>query len=172
LRTDLVVNGLTATAWTSGRLELETDGSPWRPLVDIRDVASTMITVLEAPQPQVHGQTFNVGTDILNVQVADIAQTVAAVLPGISVQFAANAGPDERSYRATFRRLAQAFPGLSFQTVLGAAVRQLVRAFESAPLRSGDLMKGRYGRLAVIRARIAAGELDGALRPLSKAALA
>lgn len=164
LRTDLVVNGLTATAWASHRLEMETDGSPWRPLVHIKDVATTMITMLEAPAHDVSGRTFNVGADVLNVQVVEIANAVAEQIPGTRVRLARGAGPDERSYRATFRRLADAFPRLTFHTDLRRAIDELVAAYSAAPLRAEDLAAGRYVRLAAIRDRMAAGELDTALR--------
>jgi len=164
LRTDLVVNGLTATAWASHRLELETDGSPWRPLVHVRDVAQTMIAMLEAPAKEVSGRTFNVGTDQLNVQVRDIANTIAHQLPGTSVNLARGAGPDERSYRATFRRLADAFPRLTFLTDLPRATDELVAAYAAAPLRSEDLATGRFVRLAAIKDWIAAGYVNADLR--------
>ena len=164
LRTDLVVNGLTATAWASHRLELETDGSPWRPLVHVHDVAQTMIAMVEAPAMKVSGRTFNVGTDLLNVQVRDIADTIARQLPGTSVTLAQGAGPDERSYRATFRRLAEAFPRLTFRMDLRRAIDELVTAYTTAPLRSEDLASGRFVRLAAIKDWIAAGHVDGDLR--------
>lgn len=164
LRTDLVVNGLAATAWASHRLEMETDGSPWRPLVHVRDVAETMIAVMEAPAREVSGRTFNVGTDVLNVQVRDIANTIARQLAGTSVHLARGAGPDERSYRATFRRLANDFPQLRFRTDLDRAIDELVAAYEAAPMRPEDLASGRFVRLAAIRESVAAGYLGGDLR--------
>jgi nucleoside-diphosphate-sugar epimerase len=165
LRTDLVVNGLTATAWATHSLQMETDGSPWRPLVHVGDVAAAMIAMLEAPAKKVRGQTFNVGTDALNVQVVDIANAVAEAIPGTSVELARGAGPDDRSYRATFRRLGRAFPQLTFQTALRPAVDELVAAYAAAPLRAADLESGRFARLAAIKDRIAAGDVDPALRP-------
>jgi nucleoside-diphosphate-sugar epimerase len=166
LRTDLVVNGLTASAWTSGALALDTDGSPWRPLVDVRDVCATMAHMLEAPRDRIAGEVFNVGTDEMNVQVADIARIVAEQLPGTTVRLADGAGPDERSYRASFRKLASAFPELGFRTDLARAIRELVAEFARAPLRRSDLETGRYARLAVIKRRVAAGELDDSLRAI------
>jgi nucleoside-diphosphate-sugar epimerase len=164
LRTDLVVNGLTAAAWATGNLSLDTDGSPWRPLVDIRDVCATMAHMLEAPRDRVAGQIYNVGTDEMNVQVADIARIVAEQLPGTVIRLADGAGPDERSYRATFRKLAGAFPELGFRADLAGAVRDLVAEFVRAPLDTFDLESGRYVRLAVINRRVAARELDANLR--------
>lgn len=165
LRTDLVVNGLTATAWATHSLQMETDGSPWRPLAHVRDVAATMIAMLEAPATKVRGQTFNVGSDVMNLQVVEIANTVAEAVPGTSVGLARGAGPDERSYRATFGRLHRAFPQLTFQTALGPAVEELVGAYAAARLSAKDLESGRFARLAAIRDRIAAGDVDRELRP-------
>jgi nucleoside-diphosphate-sugar epimerase len=168
-RSDLVVNGLSASAFTSRRLEMETDGSPWRPLVRINDVAATMAVMLEAPRDAVHAQTYNVGTDALNLQVRDIAALVAEENPPTSVSMAATAGPDERSYRASFGRLARAFPQLLFETDLRAGIRSLVNAFNADGLENEALLEGRYARLAVIKRRIAAGELDAALRATTAA---
>jgi nucleoside-diphosphate-sugar epimerase len=165
-RSDLVVNGLTAAAYTARRLELQTDGTPWRPLVALDDVVGVMARVLEAPQETVHAQTFNVGSDELNVQVSDIAGMVADELPGTTVRLAAGAGPDERSYRASFGKLAATFPDLRMQTDLRAGVRALVTAFDEAGLTDAELEKGRYARLQTIQQRLAGGELDAELRPV------
>jgi len=172
MRLDLVVNGLVAAAWCRGRLELETDGSPWRPLVDIRDVCATMAHMLEAPSARIAGETFNVGDDAMNVQVADIARVVGSEVANAGVRLASGAGPDARSYRASFRKLATAFPNLTFRTDLPRAVRELVATFSAAPLRGGDLDEGKFSRLAVIKARMAAGEIDANLRPRGLRAVA
>ena len=165
MRTDLVVNGLTAAACSTGRLELQTDGSPWRPLVSIDDVAGTMAAMLEAPSDSVHAETFNVGTDALNVQVRDIAAMVAAEVSGTTVSLASGAGPDERSYRASFGKIAAAFPHLRFQTELGQGIRGLISAFREGRLDAKELEEGRFARLAVIQRRLADGELTADLRP-------
>jgi hypothetical protein len=132
--------------------------------VRIGDVAATMAAMLEASRDLVHAQTYNVGTDALNIQVRDIASMIAEEIPHTTVSLAAHAGPDERSYRASFRKLAGSFPELRFETDLRVGIRSLISAFEAADLRHETLVSGRYARLAVIKKRISDGELDDALR--------
>ena len=82
LRLDIVVNNLTAVAMTTGQVRLESDGSPWRPLVHIEDISRAFLAALEAPRELVHDEAFNVGRPADNVQVRDIAEMVRDAVPG------------------------------------------------------------------------------------------
>ena len=93
LRLDIVVNNLTAVAMTTGEVRLESDGSPWRPLVHIEDISRAFLAALEAPRELVHDQAFNVGRPDDNVQIRDIAEMVRDAVPGSRVSFAEGAGP-------------------------------------------------------------------------------
>ncbi len=93
LRLDIVVNNLTAVAVTTGQVRLQSDGSPWRPLVHVEDISRAFLAVLEAPRELVHDEAFNVGRPEDNVQVRDIAELVRGEVPGSSVSFAEGAGP-------------------------------------------------------------------------------
>src|SRR3984957_9107614 len=93
LRLDIVVNNLTAIALTTGQVRLDTDGTPWRPLVHIEDISRAFLAMLEAPRELVHNEAFNVGRKEDNVQVRDIADMVRDTVAGSSVTLAANAGP-------------------------------------------------------------------------------
>ena len=110
LRLDIVVNNLTAVAMTTGEVRLESDGSPWRPLVHIEDISRAFLVMLEAPRELVHDQAFNVGRAEDNVQVRDIAQMVRDAVPGSKVSLADGAGPDLRNYRVDFSKLVETFP--------------------------------------------------------------
>ncbi len=112
LRLDIVVNNLTAVAMTTGQVRLESDGSPWRPLVHIEDISRAFLAVLEAPRELVHDEAFNVGRAEDNVQVKDIADLVRDAVPNPSVSLAEDAGPDLRNYRVDFSKLAATFPDL------------------------------------------------------------
>src|SRR3954453_11223743 len=101
LRADIVVNNLTGTAFTRGEVRLQSDGSPWRPLVHVRDIACAFLAVLNAPRDVIHDQAFNVGRDEDVVQIRDIAEQVSAQL-GAPVTYAAGAAPDKRDYRVDF----------------------------------------------------------------------
>ncbi len=82
LRLDIVVNNLTAVAVTTGQVRLESDGSPWRPLVHVEDICRAFLAALEAPRELVHDEAFNVGRSWDNVQVRDIAEMVRDAVPG------------------------------------------------------------------------------------------
>ena len=111
LRLDIVVNNLTAVAMTTGAVRLESDGSPWRPLVHIEDISRAFLAMLEAPRELIHDQAFNVGRTEDNVQVRDMAELVRDAVPGSKLTFADGAGPDLRNYRVDFAKLTDTFPG-------------------------------------------------------------
>src|SRR5581483_8491647 len=111
LRLDIVVNNLTAIAMTAGEVRLESDGTPWRPLVHIEDISRAFLAALEAPRQLVHNEAFNVGRAQDNVQVRDIAELVRDAVPGSKLSFADGAGPDLRNYRVDFSKLTDTFPG-------------------------------------------------------------
>ena len=115
LRLDIVVNNLTAVAMTTGQVRLESDGSPWRPLVHIEDISRAFLAMLEAPRELVHDEAFNVGRPEDNVQVRDIAEMVRDAVPGSTVSFADGAGPDLRNYRVDFSKLTETFPDLKLR---------------------------------------------------------
>ena len=136
LRLDIVVNNLTAVALTTGKVRLESDGTPWRPLVHIEDISRAFLAVLEAPREKVHNEAFNVGRAEDNVQVRDIAEMVCDTVPGSEVTLAANAGPDLRDYRVDFSKLDRHLPGPE-DAVAGA--RRGCRAARQLPGARTDL---------------------------------
>ena len=105
------MNNLTAVAMTTGQVRLESDGTPWRPLVHIEDISRAFLAMLEAPRELVHDEAFNVGRREDNVQVRDIAEMVRDAVPGSTVSFADGAGPDLRNYRVDFSKLTGDLPG-------------------------------------------------------------
>src|SRR5262249_28159183 len=127
LRLDIVVNNLTAVALTTGEVRLESDGSPWRPLVHVEDICRSFLAVMEAPRELVHDQAFNVGRAADNVQVRDIAELVRNAVPGSRVSFADGAGPDLRNYCVDFSKLDETFPHLELGWNVPEGVDQLIR---------------------------------------------
>src|SRR6201997_824733 len=125
LRLDIVVNNLTAVALTTGQVRLESDGTPWRPLVHIEDISRAFLAMLEAPRELVHNEAFNVGRDEDNVQIRDIAEQVRDAVPDSTVTLAANVGPDLRNYRVDFAKLADTFPGLGLRWTVGDGIAEL-----------------------------------------------
>jgi nucleoside-diphosphate-sugar epimerase len=164
LRLDIVVNNLTAVALTTGQVRLESDGSPWRPLVHIEDISRAFLAMLEAPRDLVHDQAFNVGRPQDNVQVRDIAELVRDAVPGSQVSLADGAGPDLRNYRVDFSKLAGTFPDLSLQWTVQKGIRELADAYTEHGLTYDDFMSSRFVRLRRIRELLSAGLVDEMLR--------
>ena len=164
LRLDIVVNNLTAVAVTTGEVRLESDGSPWRPLVHVEDICRAFLAALEAPREVVHDQAFNVGHTRDNVQIRDIAEMVRDAVPGSRVSFADGAGPDLRNYRVDFSKLNDTFPDLKLSWSVRGGVDELVAAYVKYGFAYGDFTSSRFVRLRRIRELLSAGLLDEMLR--------
>ena len=165
LRLDIVVNNLTAAAMTTGQVHLESDGSPWRPLVHVEDICRACLAVLEAPRELVHDQAFNVGRPQDNVQVRDVAEMVRCAVPGSRVSFADGAGPDLRNYRVDFAKLNDTFPDLKLRWSVQDGIDELTNGYSQHGLTYQDFTSSRFVRLRRIRELRSAGLLDEMLRP-------
>lgn len=168
LRADIVVNNLTGTAFTRGMVQLQSDGSPWRPLVHAEDIATAFLAVLEAPREAVHNMAFNVGRDEDVVQIRQIATLVSQAL-GAPVTFAPGASSDKRDYRVDFGRIGRVLPAFKPEWTLAAGVEQLVRDMHKHGLSAADFDGPRYVRLERIRQLLDDGLLDGELRMSERA---
>lgn len=164
LRFDLVVNNLTAWAVATGDIYLKSDGSPWRAIVHIEDIARAFLAVVEAPREAVHLQAFNVGATAENYRVIEIARLVEEVVPGARVRFAPNAGPDPRCYRVDCDKLVRAFPHARAQWTAKRGVEQLYDAFTRHGVRPEEFEGARFARAAHVRSLVAAGRLTADLR--------
>jgi nucleoside-diphosphate-sugar epimerase len=164
LRLDIVVNNLTAVAMTTGQVRLESDGSPWRPVVHIEDICRALLASLEAPRQLVHNEAFNVGRAEDNVQVRDIAEIVRQAVPRSRVSFAEGAGPDLRNYRVDFSKLSATFPDLNLHWTVQAGVAELVSAYTEHHFTHDDFVSSRFVRLRRISELISAGLVDESLR--------
>jgi nucleoside-diphosphate-sugar epimerase len=164
LRLDIVVNNLTAVAFTTGKVHLQSDGTPWRPLVHIEDISRAFLAALEAPRETIHNQAFNVGRDEDNVQIRDVAEMVREAVPGSELTFAEGAGPDLRNYRADFSKLNDTFPALRLQWSVRDGIKELLAAYAEHGLTHDDFTSSRFVRLRRINELLAAGIVDETLR--------
>lgn len=164
LRLDLVLNNLTAWAYTTGKVQIMSDGSPWRPIVHIEDIARAFAAVLGAPREAIHNQSFNVGATEENYQVKDLGAIVAETVTGSIVRYAGQSSPDPRNYRVNFGKIREAIPG--FQTVWTArtGATELLAAYRNVNLQESDLQSRHYIRLKQLRYLIDEGALDETLR--------
>lgn len=163
-RGDLVVNNLTAFAFATGEVLMQSDGSPWRPLVHVEDISRAFVGLLEAPREKVHGEAFNIGSDEENYQVRDIAQIVGEVVAGSHIAFAQGAGPDKRSYRISFAKLQEAFPELHPSWSVRSSAEHMLGAYRENGLTIEDFKGSRFMRIARLKELIAEGRLDEAMR--------
>jgi nucleoside-diphosphate-sugar epimerase len=164
LRLDIVVNNLAAVALTTGQVRLQSDGTPWRPLVHIEDISRAFLAMLDAPRDLVHDQAFNIGRPEDNVQIRDIAQMVRDAVPGSEVSLADGAGPDLRNYRVDFSKLTGTFPDLRLRWTVREGVRELLGAYTKYGLAYDDFTSSRFVRLRRIREILDAGIVDDMLR--------
>ncbi|MDA2932755.1 NAD(P)-dependent oxidoreductase [Acidobacteria bacterium AH-259-D05] len=160
MRFDLVANNLVGWALTTGCIRLESDGSPWRPLVHVEDIARAYLAVLEVPREIVHNRAFNIGRDDQNFRVREIAEIVQRAVPGSAVELAPQPGPDQRSYQVSFNRAARELPLFEPQWTLEAGVRQMVDFFRQRGLTQGEFQGRAYVRIAQLRYMLDRRQLD------------
>jgi nucleoside-diphosphate-sugar epimerase len=163
MRFDTVLNDLLGVAFTEGRVVVHGDGTPWRPVVHVADVARAFAAVLDAPVGSVHNQAFNTGADGLNVRVADLAEIVVRTVPGAALEIVGSPSADRRSYRADFSKFARAFPAVRFRSPADGAL-DLYRAFMAVPLTRDLYRDGRFTRLTWLRDLVGSGRVDQSLR--------
>jgi nucleoside-diphosphate-sugar epimerase len=164
LRVDLVLNNLVGWAFTTGKVKIMSDGTPWRPLVHVEDIARATLAALEAPRETIHNQAFNVGRDGENYQVRELAEITRETVGDCEIEYAGSGDPDPRSYRVDFTRFAEAFPeaGLRWTALEGA--RELLDAYRSVGLTLDQFESDRFTRLKRLTFLLERGELDPELR--------
>ena len=167
LRADIVVNNLTGTAFTQGSVRLQSDGSPWRPLVHVADISRAFLALLEAPREVVHNQAFNVGRDEDVVQIRTIAEQVSEIT-GAPVSFAEGAGPDVRNYQVDFSKIRTQVPAFEPQWTIPQGIQEIWTDAAERGLTAEDFEGPRFVRLRRIQQLAAEGRLDLADLRLSR----
>jgi nucleoside-diphosphate-sugar epimerase len=163
LRGDIVVNNLVGHAVTTGKVLLQSDGTPWRPLVHIRDIIAAAAAGLNAPKAAIHDQAFNIGRNGENYRIRDVANLVAEVVPNCQVTFAAGASADTRNYRVDFTKAETKLPGFKPTWTLRAGIEELYQAYKRSLTRA-EWEGPRYFRLKTVRGLQERGLLDNDLR--------
>lgn len=163
LRSDIVVNDFVGMATTTGKIVLESDGSPWRPLVHVRDISRAFLAMLRAPHDTVNGQSFNIVPPGENYRVSEMAEAVVAAVPGAELQIGEGAGPDTRDYRVDGSKITSSLEWFSYEWTLEAGIAELVERFNEHRLGDGEL-KTRFRRLHVLGELISAEQVDHHLR--------
>ena len=164
LRGDVVVNNLVGLALTTGEVRLQSDGTPWRPLVHVEDIGRACLAVLAAPRDVVHNQAFNVGSTEENYRVREIADLVRDAVPDCRITFGEGAGPDPRSYRVDCAKLTRVLPDAAPRWTVPQGITQLLVAFRRHGLTRAEFAGSRYFRIKHIQDLQRADRLDGDLR--------
>jgi nucleoside-diphosphate-sugar epimerase len=164
LRGDVVVNNLVGAAYTTGEVLVQSDGSPWRPLVHIEDISRAFLAILQAPRALVHNQAFNVGRTQENYQVRDLAKIVSEVVPGSKVTYAPGGGPDPRCYRVNCDKIAATLPEFKPQWTVRKGMEDLYAAMKKYGVKREEFQGPRYQRIKTIQKLQGEGRLDNDLR--------
>jgi nucleoside-diphosphate-sugar epimerase len=163
LRFDIVLNNLCGLAWTTREIRMESDGTPWRPLVHVLDICKAIALTLEAPRERVHAGVLNVGDATANYQIRQVAEVVAGVFPGCEVSVGGRS-PDARSYRVAFDRIREALPGFGCDWNAERGAGELLDLFERVGLDEEDFRSRRFTRLKQIEHLLSSGRIDGDFR--------
>jgi nucleoside-diphosphate-sugar epimerase len=164
LRVDLVLNNLVGWAFTTGKVKIMSDGTPWRPLIHIEDMSRAVLAVLSADPEAISGQAFNVGRSEENYQVRDLAEIVEETVGDCEIEYAGNGDPDPRSYRVDFTRFDETFPDAGLRWNARDGARELVDAYREIGLTLDEFEGDRYIRLKHLRLLLDRGDLDPELR--------
>ncbi len=164
LRFDLVLNNLTAWAFTTGQVYIKSDGTPWRPIVHIEDISRAFIAVLHAPREVVHNQAFNVGRNEDNYRIRELAEIVEETVPGCRIVYAKDGLPDKRCYRVDCSKIARTLPEFKPQWNARKGAEELYTAYQKVGLTLEDFEGARYKRIAHIKQLLSTDRLDETLR--------
>lgn len=164
LRFDIVVNNLCGWAFTTGKIAMTSDGSPWRPLVHVKDISKAVVCALEAPREVVHDQAYNVGSTTNNLQIRDVAYKVQKQMPDCEVTFG-NSDGDTRTYNVDFTKIETRLPGFVHADVsVDDAITELLAAFKRLSLKEEGFSGRLYTRLKQINHLQATKQIDDKLR--------
>jgi len=159
MRFDIVLNNLAGLAWTTGKIAMISDGTPWRPIVHIEDIGTAVSQCLTAPIEAISGEIFNVGANDENYRIREIAEIVKEVFPECELTFGPSGG-DNRSYRVSFDKIDRGLPGFSCRWTAREGARQLRRVFERIQMQPEDFEAPPYTRLRRLQQLIATGQID------------
>ena len=165
LRLDLVLNDFVAGALSSGEISVLSDGTPWRPLIHVKDMARAIEwAISRSPESGGRMLTVNVGSEQWNYQVAELANAAAAAIPGTRVSINESAAPDKRSYRVDFSKYRELAPGHQPQETLATAIAGLRDGLRAIGFADPAFRESQLMRLKVLERWLESGAMDADLR--------
>jgi nucleoside-diphosphate-sugar epimerase len=153
LRTDLVVNNLLGSALAFGEIRIQSDGTPWRPLIHCRDISRAFLALAEAPREVVHNRAINIGANSENYQVRDIGNQVQRLIPSAKVVYTGEVGADPRNYRVNFDLLYRLLPNFKLSYDLATGMQELHRKMLEHRFSASDFEGDRFVRLRTLKKR-------------------
>jgi len=164
MRLDLVVNNLVAYAYITGKISVMSDGTPWRPLIHIRDLSHAVLKVLDAPHNKIHNEVFNVGFNEGNYQIKEIAHMIEERVPNCQVEILNKTGLDERTYRVDFSKIQNFFPDFKRNYDLQSGINELYEGYQNHHFRREDFTSPKYFRLRWIEQLMQSQKLDAKMQ--------
>jgi nucleoside-diphosphate-sugar epimerase len=159
MRFDLVLNNLSGFAWTTKQIKMTSDGTPWRPVVHVRDICQAVACVLNAPREKVHNQIFNVGSTTANYQVREIAEIVAETFPGCQLTLG-NSDGDNRSYRVNFDKIHSILPEFKCTRDVRKGAQELLETFQRIDMSQATFEFPAYTRLRQLQHLLRTGQIN------------
>lgn len=153
LRIDLVVNNLLGSALSYGEIRIQSDGSPWRPLIHCRDIARAFIALSKAARDKVHNKAINVGGNAENYQVRDVGNQVQRLIPSAAITYTGEVGNDPRNYRVKFDMLYSLLPDFKLQYNLASGMEELHRKMVEHSFGKSDFEGEQFVRLRTLKHR-------------------
>ncbi len=150
LRLDIVVNNLTASTYSTGSVKLMSDGTSWRPLIHVEDMAKAFIMCLDSDVSKVSGEIFNVGSNAENYTVKQIAETVNEIVPNSKIEFEKNASKDSRSYRVNFDKIKKVL-GFTNDWTINNGIKQIFDELKKQNFTETDFKDKKFFRVAYIK---------------------
>ncbi|MCA9741052.1 MAG: SDR family oxidoreductase [Deferribacteres bacterium] len=164
LRFDIVLNNLTAWAFTTGKILMKSDGTPWRPIVHIEDISRAFLAALAAPRELVHNQAFNIGRPEENYRIREIAEIVKDTVPGCQIDYAEDAGPDKRCYRVDSSKIQNTLAAFQPQWTAKKGAAQLYDAYKNTGVTLEEFEGPKYKRIDHLKMLLSSGRIDQDLR--------
>jgi len=153
LRIDLVVNNLLGSALAYGEIRIQSDGTPWRPLIHCRDIAHAFVALAKAPREVVHNRAINIGANAENYQVREVGDQVQRLIPSAKVVYTGEVGADPRNYRVKFDLLYRLLPEFKLEYDLGRGMEELHRKMLEHGFSKGDFQGDQFVRLRMLKKR-------------------
>jgi nucleoside-diphosphate-sugar epimerase len=153
-RLDLVVNNLLGSACAYGEIRIQSDGTPWRPLIHCRDIARAFVALSRAPRVIIHNRAINVGANSENYQVRDIGSEVQRLIPSAKITYTGEVGSDPRNYRVKFDLLRELLPEFRLQYDLVSGMEHLYRKMVEHGFSREDFESDQFVRLRTLKHRM------------------